>query len=474
MDGDPMTLGIVTGPAHGVLSPFNADGSFTYTPNSGYSGTDSFQYKANDGILDSNIATVNLDVQSTLPTLSFNGQWPALEPDGTYVDSIGGNVSAQLTAAPAFQLESVTWTVDGAVQYQASTSDSGLVDVPLASPTLQGNLNGAYSTVLGFFWNGVPGIHVVQAAAVYSGGFVAPLANAVVNIQAPTVTEFKRVFQPLYFGVDKVPNAPNPGTTDAMALMQQTRNPDGTGKAVGDIFTAKVSTQPDAKNRGGEFAFLQLAQVNDSLTLHKSGPHQRTSPAGKWFIDSPRPPMPQMWVSLMGIDATGQRGWISKHFAANVQNIQLPQDGLTPAVQGTKGFPDLPANSPAFINDSPLLQFPPAAYNQGDYLDKMVINRTYKTQLLFAPDDLSDWYVIASLTWTLNGTAVFNGPGDGTLGFYENTANWTVTGPGQGNIPSPTPQDATQPQVVNGTTIQQVKYDGWLKGDVLFNPPIST
>ncbi len=38
----------------------NADGSFTYTPEGGYRGTDSFTYKANDGALDSNIATVTI------------------------------------------------------------------------------------------------------------------------------------------------------------------------------------------------------------------------------------------------------------------------------------------------------------------------------------------------------------------------------------------------------------------------------
>ena len=39
---------LVTGPAHGTLT-LNADGSFTYTPTAGYTGTDSFTYKANDG-----------------------------------------------------------------------------------------------------------------------------------------------------------------------------------------------------------------------------------------------------------------------------------------------------------------------------------------------------------------------------------------------------------------------------------------
>ena len=47
-DGDPIAAVLVSGPAHGTLS-LNADGSFTYTPASGYNGPDSFTYKANDG-----------------------------------------------------------------------------------------------------------------------------------------------------------------------------------------------------------------------------------------------------------------------------------------------------------------------------------------------------------------------------------------------------------------------------------------
>ena len=60
-EGDVLTAVLVTGPAHGTLT-FNADGSFSYTPNAGYSGTDSFTYAANDGALDSNVATVTLTV----------------------------------------------------------------------------------------------------------------------------------------------------------------------------------------------------------------------------------------------------------------------------------------------------------------------------------------------------------------------------------------------------------------------------
>src|SRR5205807_991537 len=61
VEGSPLTAVLVSGPANGSLT-LNANGSFTYTPNANFNGTDSFTYKANDGALDSNVATITLTV----------------------------------------------------------------------------------------------------------------------------------------------------------------------------------------------------------------------------------------------------------------------------------------------------------------------------------------------------------------------------------------------------------------------------
>jgi VCBS repeat-containing protein len=63
VDVEPLSAILVTGPAHGTLV-LNSDGSFTYTPEANYNGSDSFTYKANDGTADSNVATVNLTVNA--------------------------------------------------------------------------------------------------------------------------------------------------------------------------------------------------------------------------------------------------------------------------------------------------------------------------------------------------------------------------------------------------------------------------
>jgi len=63
-DGQSITAVLGSGPNNGTLV-FNADGSFTYTPEQYFSGTDSFTYVATDGEHDSNIATVKIAVMNS-------------------------------------------------------------------------------------------------------------------------------------------------------------------------------------------------------------------------------------------------------------------------------------------------------------------------------------------------------------------------------------------------------------------------
>lgn len=61
VDSTTLTAVLVSGPSNGTLS-LNPNGSFTYTPFANFTGTDSFTYKANDGLADSNVATVTVAV----------------------------------------------------------------------------------------------------------------------------------------------------------------------------------------------------------------------------------------------------------------------------------------------------------------------------------------------------------------------------------------------------------------------------
>ena len=60
VDGDPLTYEIAIPTAHGTLS--GTAPNLTYTPATGYSGSDSFSFIANDGIFDSEAATIGITV----------------------------------------------------------------------------------------------------------------------------------------------------------------------------------------------------------------------------------------------------------------------------------------------------------------------------------------------------------------------------------------------------------------------------
>lgn len=70
-DGDPLTFSIDAYPLHGRL--LGTPPLVSYEPDSGFSGTDSFQYSAFDGLLSSSPGTVSLTVEPSPPGAEFCG-----------------------------------------------------------------------------------------------------------------------------------------------------------------------------------------------------------------------------------------------------------------------------------------------------------------------------------------------------------------------------------------------------------------
>ncbi|MDH4152735.1 MAG: tandem-95 repeat protein, partial [Nitrospira sp.] len=95
VDGNTITAVLVTGPTHATSFTLNPDGSFTYTPEADWFGTDTFTYKANDGTTDGNVATVTITVNpiNDAPTITYlSGDTLAYnEGDGAVVIEQGGN-----------------------------------------------------------------------------------------------------------------------------------------------------------------------------------------------------------------------------------------------------------------------------------------------------------------------------------------------------------------------------------------------
>src|SRR3954452_10756681 len=103
-DGDQLAFTIVDAPAHGQVAPPDELGFTAYQPDPGFTGDDSFTFRASDGTSDSGLVTVTLTVAPNQPpdcpasyaikvepgeTTSFDpfdeGR-PCFDPDGLFLD----------------------------------------------------------------------------------------------------------------------------------------------------------------------------------------------------------------------------------------------------------------------------------------------------------------------------------------------------------------------------------------------------
>ena len=106
VNGDPLVYGLANsgaGPSSGSVA-FNTDGTFTYTPNEGFTGSDSFQYAATDTIDGiSSTGAINIDVNASSggsgPVFDNSPQItqisvPASPPHTDATNAIGPSISA--------------------------------------------------------------------------------------------------------------------------------------------------------------------------------------------------------------------------------------------------------------------------------------------------------------------------------------------------------------------------------------------
>lgn len=94
-DGDPLSVTAVTTPQHGT-AVLNSNGTVTYTPTTGYTGTDAFSYTVSDG----RGGTASAAVTLTIGTPASTTNWPA-QYYAPYVD---------VTLYPTYNLVSATQT----------------------------------------------------------------------------------------------------------------------------------------------------------------------------------------------------------------------------------------------------------------------------------------------------------------------------------------------------------------------------
>jgi VCBS repeat-containing protein len=234
VDGDTLTESVVTGPAHGTLT-INADGSFTYTPDANYNGPDSFTYKANDGTVDSNVATVSINVT------------PVNDAPVAADDSYTTNEDTPLTIA-----------VPGVLNNDTDVEGDPLTAVLVTGPahgTLAINADGSFTYTPDANYNGPDSF--TYAADDGKGG----TSNATVNLTVNPVND-----APVATDDSYTTNEDTPLTIVAPGILNNDTDVDG------DTLTASLVTGPAhgtlAINPDGSFTYTPNKDYNgpDSFT----------------------------------------------------------------------------------------------------------------------------------------------------------------------------------------------------------------
>ena len=126
-NGDTLSASLTTGPAHGTVV-LNPNGTFTYTPTSGFSGTDTFTYTVcmpapNGSMCDTATETIVVGPKATDDTYATPLNTPMTGGDVTTGDAYPAGSTFTKTSDPAHG--SVTWNGDGTFTYTPDTDFTG-------------------------------------------------------------------------------------------------------------------------------------------------------------------------------------------------------------------------------------------------------------------------------------------------------------------------------------------------------------
>lgn len=163
VDGNMLTYTVVANPSKGSLT--GTAPNLTYTPNSGYSGLDSFTFKVNDGAVDSAVATVTLTVAAATDP-SFANVSLLLKADGangstTFIDSSVNSLAVSRFGNAAISTAQSKYGgssayFDGAGDYLAVAANNafefGTGDFTIESWVHLTNSNTTYQMIASIAW----------------------------------------------------------------------------------------------------------------------------------------------------------------------------------------------------------------------------------------------------------------------------------------------------------------------------------
>jgi VCBS repeat-containing protein len=268
-DFDTLTAVLVSNPAHGSVT-LNSDGNFTYTPAANYSGLDSFTYKAFDGRLYSNVATVTIwndpvayaDSYTTYEDYSIN--YNAVPGGLLYNDyNHGAGLTASVVTGPSHG--SLTLNSDGSFTYTPAANYNG-TDTFTYRATNGSNLTGVATVTISMtpvndpptFTKGADQNTTDESGAFSINGWATNISAGPANESGQSLTFHVTADHPELFSVQPAVNA-------ATGTLTFTPMP--------NIHTSTATITVTLQDNGGTFGQDTSSAQNFTITVTK--PHPR-------------------------------------------------------------------------------------------------------------------------------------------------------------------------------------------------------
>ena len=325
-NGQPFSSVVVTKPSHGKLS-LQPDGAFTYTPNTNFIGTDTFTYKDVQGSTVSNVATVTIDVNPKVYTVTnTNDSGPGSlrqailganlatsAPPDTILFDIPG--TGPFTIAPLTPLPTLThatiingYSQPGASPNTLASGDNAVIEIQLSGGNIPGadglDLAGGGSTVDGLSITGFTnGVHLTDTTGgdLVAGDFIGVAPNG-----APAGNSNNGVF------IDGAPSVTVGGIVPGLR----------------DVISANSGSGIFSQNATG------VLILGDFIGTDPSGTHPMGNYEDVNLNDSPSP--------TIGGAAAGARNLIS---ASSIYGVQL-NDSTGALIQGNLIGTDVTGTQP--------------------------------------------------------------------------------------------------------------------------------
>ena len=253
VDSTTLTYSIVNGPANGTLTLDAATGVYSYTPSSNFNGTDSFTFKANDGTVDGNVATVSLNVASVndAPVLTAaildtsteeDAAFNFVLPSNTFTDVDNAALTLTTSALPGWlSFNAATRTFSGTptnanvgVFNVTVTASDGALSVSDVFAITVTNTNDAPTVA----------VAIVDQAATQGAAFsyVVP-AGTFADVDAGDTLTLSTLGLPAWLTFDAATRtfAGTPGTGDVGTVNVTVVATDSAGVATSDVFAITVA-----------------------------------------------------------------------------------------------------------------------------------------------------------------------------------------------------------------------------------------